>query len=291
MEASSVEVKEMPRKKKPGNMTPSSPPGQGGGGYTGPPVMGPGQGILPLPDPGSDADDFFGPFGTGHRGTGPSPPVGTGPFDQTFDDLGNLWEYGTTTPHWSEAQMLKAYGMNPFRAIFNKDEAERSVTSAEIDRIFRNVSGGLGHYTGSMIPGLFGGGDGPVAGGQWSVPPRTRGPGGTLGGQYPPDTSVPGGTHTIGPGHPAFPYPPGDAGPPPRGINQEAFDKFNMGDAFDQAEESESPANPWPNRMKNRKWRLLRKLGFGPKLPKQPGGMRGGPQQPQPPPEGLSDLF
>lgn len=252
--------------------------------------------MLPLPDPGSSADDFFGPFGTGHRGTGPSPPTGTGPFEQTYDDLSNLWEHGTTTPHWSEQQMLKAYGMSPFRAAFNRDEAERSITSAEVDRIFRNVGGGLSHYTG-MIPSLFGVGD---SGGQWSVPPQPRGSGGPPLGGYPlpPDTSVPGGTHTIGPGHPAYPYPPGDAGPPPHGISQDAFDDFNRGRPGPQADEAEDfmrpapppqplppgmlpggPANPWPGRMQNPKWRLLRKLGFGPKLPKKK------------PPAGPSDLF
>ena len=222
--------------------------------------MGPGQGMLPLPDPGSSAEDFFGPFGTGHRGTGPSPPTGTGPFEQTYDDFSNLWEYGTTAPHWSEQQMLKAYGMSPFRALFNRDEAERSATSAEIDRIFRNVGGGLSHYTG-MIPSLFGVGG---SGGQWSVPPQS----------------------------------PGDAGPPPEGISQDAFDEFNRGNPFPQADEADEfmrpapppqplppgmlpggPANPWPGRAGNPKWNLLRKLGFGPKLPKKK------------PPQELSDLF
>ena len=231
------------------------------GGYDGPPVMGPGQGVLPLPDQGSSADDFFGPFGTGQRGTGPSPATGTGPFEQTFDDFSNLFDYGTTAPHWSEQQMLKAYGMSPFRAAFNRGPAERSITSAEIDRIFRNVSGGLGHYTG-MIPSLFG--DGPAAGGQWSVPP----------------------------------HPPGSYGPPPRGTSQDAFDEFNRGNPYPQADEADQfmrpipPAPPippgqqpglpggggWQGNMKRKRQALINLL-------------RGRKPPPRVPPQGLSDLF
>ena len=128
-----------------------------------PRVLGPGQGVLPLAPRG---DDFYGPIGTGMRGQGPDVAPGVTPFEQTGYDLGNLWEHGTTMPHWSENQMRKMYGVPLLRAAFNQDETRRAITASEIDRMLRNVGTGIGDYAGQLIPNIFGGG-----GAQYSLPP------------------------------------------------------------------------------------------------------------------------
>ena len=139
----------MPRKKAP-SVTPRVP--------------GPGQGMLPLTPRN---DDFYGPIGTVMRGQGPNVPSGVTPFEQTGYDLGNLWEHGTTMPHWSESQMRDMYGVPLLKAAFNQGETRRAITAAEVDRMLRNVGTGIGDYAGQLIPEMFGG----AGGAQYSVPP------------------------------------------------------------------------------------------------------------------------
>ena len=101
--------------------------------------------------------DFYGPIATGVRGAGPAVPSGVGPFEQTGYDLQNLWQHGTTMPHWSNNQVRGLYGIPFSRAIFNQDETRRAISASEIDRMFRNVGTGIGNYAGQLIPSMFGG--------------------------------------------------------------------------------------------------------------------------------------
>lgn len=71
--------------------------------------------------------------------------------------------------------MRQMYNIPLGSAVFNKRQTRNAITSAEIDRMYRNVTGGMGHYAGQMLPGIFGGGLGPTFGGA---------PGGAPGGQY-----------------------------------------------------------------------------------------------------------
>jgi len=137
--------------------TPSSPPS----GL--PHVLGPGQGQLPLVPGG---DDFYGPIGTGMRGQGPNLDPSITPFEQTGYDLQNLWEHGTTVPHWSDNQMRKLFDVPLRKAIFNRDETRRAITASEVHRMLGNIGTGLGDYAGQLIPSMFGTGDA-----QYSAPP------------------------------------------------------------------------------------------------------------------------
>ena len=131
-----------------------------------PHVLGPGQGQLPLTPAG---DDFYGPIGTGVRGQGPDLDPSITPFEQTGYDLGNLWEHGTTVPHWSDNQMRELYGVPLRKAIFNRGATRRAIKASEVHRILGNIGTGVSDYAGQMIPALFGTGDDPYTG----VPPFT----------------------------------------------------------------------------------------------------------------------
>jgi len=138
----------MPRRNPP-TVAPSRP------AYGGPPVMGPGQGMLPL----GPRDDVMGPFGTGQRGQGPALPPDVGPFEQTGTDIMNLFNTGSTAPHWSSRQMSQMYGLPLYQLLgkTRRGQAGTAITSAELDRMYRNVSGGLGYY-GGQLQDMFGGG-------------------------------------------------------------------------------------------------------------------------------------
>ena len=137
----------MPRRNPP-TVAPSRP------AYGGPPVMGPGQGMLPL----GPRDDVIGPFGTGQRGQGPALPPDVGPFEQTGTDIMNLWEHGTTAPHWSDRQMSQMYNFPLYKLLGRNrpGQAGTAIGSAELDRMYQNVSGGLGYYGGQLLPEMFG---------------------------------------------------------------------------------------------------------------------------------------
>ena len=150
----------MPRRNPP-TVAPSRP------AYGGPQVMGPGQGMLPL----GPRDDVIGPFGTGQRGQGPALPPDVGPFEQTGTDIMNLFNTGSTAPHWSQSQMLEMYGLPRLKALFNPKKAKTAIGSAELNRMYQNVSGGLGYYGGQLMQDMFGGiGTG---GAQSYLPPQT----------------------------------------------------------------------------------------------------------------------
>ena len=137
----------MPRRNPP-TVAPSRP------AYGGPQVMGPGQGMLPL----GPRDDVIGPFGTGQRGQGPALPPDVGPFEQTGTDIMNLWEHGTTAPHWSNRQMSQMYNLPLYKLLGRnrQGQAGTAIGSAELDRMYQNVSGGLGYYGGQLLPEMFG---------------------------------------------------------------------------------------------------------------------------------------
>ena len=63
--------------------------------------------------------------------------------------------------------MRQMYNIPLLSAGLNRRQTRNAITSAEVDPIYRNVSGGLGHYAGQMLPGIFGGG----GQGQFSIPP------------------------------------------------------------------------------------------------------------------------
>ena len=145
----------------------STMPIPGEGGYGGPPVRGPGQGILPL----GPKNPIFGNFGTGTRGSAPPPAAGVGPFDQTATDIANLWDFGTTAPYYTKKDWAKHHNLG-LGALFKPEQATMAVGMAELDRMYRNVSQGLDHYAGQLMPwsmlGNIPGGPGTA---QYSVPP------------------------------------------------------------------------------------------------------------------------
>ena len=137
-----------------------------GGEWTGPPVLGPGQGTLPGPFSTeeniptasgyiSQAALFnpgYAPYATGATGTGPSPGSNVGPFEQTWADFQNIAQYGTTAPYWSQAQMGGMYGATGLTALFNQNQAANSIMNAELGRMYGNLNTGIDHYAGQILP-------------------------------------------------------------------------------------------------------------------------------------------
>lgn len=205
--------------------------------YAGAPVMGPGQGILPL-----GSHPSFNPFGTGQRGRGPDPPPGVGPFEQTGTDIRNLFDYGTTMPKMGNAQIAKMYNMPLGSAYFNKPQAHMAAGMAEIDRIFRNVGSGIDYYAGQLMPfSMLPGAGGP----QFSVPPGGGAP------AFPgPDPGPGPGGYVPGPGHPGY----GGPVTPPAGITPGAQSQFDQGNPFDALDELPEPFDPNAAPVNQQRW-------------------------------------
>jgi len=202
--------------------------------------MGPGQGMLPL----GPRDDVIGPFGGGQRGQGPDLPPDVGPFEQTGTDIMNLFNTGTTAPHWSNRQMSQMYDL-PLYKLFGRTrqgQAGTAIGSAELDRMYRNVSGGLGYYGGQLLPNMFGGNAG---GPQFSV-----GPGGGAPAFPGPDPGPGPGGYVPGPGHPGY----GGPVTPPAGITPGAQRQFDQGNPFDALDELPEPFDPNAAPVNQQRW-------------------------------------
>ena len=157
----------MPKKKKKQLPIPGTGPAVGSGeAWSGPPVLGPGQGTLPGPfttemniptDSGftSQANLFnpgYAPYATGATGTGPSPGSNVGPFEQTWADFQNIAQHGTTAPYWSQGQMGGMYGATGLTALFNQNQAANSIMNAELGRMYGNLNTGVNYYAGQILP-------------------------------------------------------------------------------------------------------------------------------------------
>ena len=160
-------------------------------GFGGMQATGPGGGRLPAPPPGGFADratqqsfqERFGTVGSlNPPGTIPVNPraypaatgstpyefpgqrvePGTHPWEQTRQDIANIFQHGTTFPEMSTRDILALYGTRPFRVRKQAAEMKRSILAAEIARMMRNIRGPIQQAGGSVglagaaaIPQLF----------------------------------------------------------------------------------------------------------------------------------------